>query len=334
MTQKPILHIIHTARYLDRTTLIENSAVCSEFKVTKSGRVNLGAELIYTQTYASSDVIHALENCEIPYVVHMGGDIWYELTEDPNRLAAVNRLLGRAALIVANSSFLYQIVRANGFQNSIFLPGGLWGFDESVHGIMPSRFEPKQYHPEKPKVFLMNISLKVWKKYCGMELFFKHAGKYLRSINANVICAGGTLDEQFAGKMSEEHGVNFVGKRDDWNTYLPAADVFLHPSMFDCFPRALAESNCGGVPALSFRVAGNVEVGESPIYVDPNNEGEIVSALEALHDRGLREYLGWLGRTHAISKTEKHRGDYPEIFKTVLEGDTKRLIRECKEAVK
>lgn len=330
---KPHLHILHTERYLQNQTLIESAVIRNEFKLTKGCRLNPNAQLVYTQTYAASDVLHALENCNQPYVVHMGGDIWYELAEDPTRLAAVNRMLKRAALIVANSAFLYRIVRTNGFLNAAFLPGGLWGFDESVHGVMPKRFAPKHTHADSPTMFLMNISLKVWKKYQGLDFFMRHAHQYLRSIGAEVICAGGTADANFANRMSSEYSVQFVGKRSDWPLFLPQADVFLHPSMFDCFPRALAESKCAGVPALSFRVAGNVEVGDSPIYVDPQNGEEIIEALRALEDKNLREYLGWLGRERALQKTEQYRGDYPTIFKTILEDGPQRLIQGCKEAL-
>jgi glycosyltransferase involved in cell wall biosynthesis len=330
---KPRLHILHTERYIKNQTLIESAVVRNEFRLTKSHRLDLHAQLVYTQTYAASDILHALRHCQIPYIVHMGGDIWYELTEDPHRLAAVNQMLRQATLIVANSSFLYRIITAYGFKNAMFLPGGLWGFDESVHGVMPQRFNPRRTHEASPRMFLMNISLKVWKKYQGIERFMRHTHRYLRSIDAEVICAGGTADASFANRMSSEYGVHFVGKRTDWPSYLPQADVFLHPSMFDCFPRALAESKCAGVPALSFRVAGNVEVGDSPIYVDPSSEDEIVGALRALEDRSLREYLGWLGRERALEKTVRHRGDYPTIFKVVLEGGAQRLIQGCREAL-
>jgi glycosyltransferase involved in cell wall biosynthesis len=314
--------------------LIESAVVRNEFRLTKSHRIDHNSQLVYTQSYAASDVLHVLRDCSIPYVVHMGGDIWYELTEDPHRLASVNWMLERAALIVANSSFLYRVIVANGFKKVMFLPGGLWGFDESIHGVMPQRFEPRRHHATFPRVFLMNISFKVWKKYQGVEMFMRHAHRYLQSIGAEVICAGGTADVSFANRIASDYGVNFVGNRTDWASYLPQADVFLHPSMFDCFPRALAESKCSGVPSVAFRVAGNVEVGDSPIYVDPASEDEIVGALRILEDPTLREYLGWLGRERALEKTERHRGDYPTIFKVVLKEGAQRLIQGCREALK
>jgi len=332
---KPTIHILHNERLIGNPTLIESSVVRGSFKLTKSSRLNLDADLIYTQAYASSDVIHALSYNETPYVVHMGGDIWYELAEDLKRLFFVNRLLSKATLIVANSSFLYRIVRANGFENSIFLPGGLWGLDESIHGIMPSRFRAKKHAVERHPTLLMNISTKVKKKYVGIEKFMRLAQGYLRSTNAQVICTGEVFNQGYANQMQHDYGVHFIGRRRDWSSYLPnTATVFVHPSMFDCFPRALAEAKCAGVPSIAFRVAGNVEVGESPIYVDPNSEVEIVSALRSLLEcHELRSYLGWLGRRNALRKTEQHRGDYPSIFKILLDEGPKRLIRESKEAV-
>jgi glycosyltransferase involved in cell wall biosynthesis len=332
---KPTIHILHNERLIDTTALIESFVVRDSFKITKSSRLNLDANLIYTQAYASSDVIHALAYNEMPYVVHMGGDIWYELSEDPKRLYFVNRVLHRATLIVANSAFLYRIVRANGFDNAIFLPGGLWGFDESIHGIVPNRFKPRNVGSSNHPTLIMSIATKVKKKYVGIEKFMKAAKEYLQTVNARVICAGEVFNQGYANRMQHEYGVNFIGRRRDWSSYLPAATIFIHPSMFDCFPRALAEAKCAGVPSIAFRVAGNVEVGDSPIYVDPDSEVEIVSALRALVEcQDLRAYLGWLGRKNALRKTMQHRGDYPSIFKILLEEGPKRLIRECKEAVK
>ena len=332
---KPTIHILHNERLIGNPTLIESSVIRKNFKLTKSSRLNLDADLVYTQAYASSDVIRALTYNETPYVVHMGGDIWYELAEDLKRLHFVNRLLSKATLIVANSSFLYRIVQANGFKNSIFLPGGLWGLDESIHGIMPGRFKVKKHgRIESGPILMMNIATKVKKKYVGIEKFMRPAVEYLRSIKARVICTGEVFNQGYANQMQHDYGVNFVGRRKDWGSYLSAATVFVHPSMFDCFPRALAEAKCAGVPSIAFRVAGSVEVGESPIYVDPDNGVEIVSALQALlacHD--LRSYLGWFGRTNALRKTEQHRGDYPSIFKILLDEGPQRLIRESKEAV-
>lgn len=331
---KPRLHIVHATNHLELPTLIESKAVRSRFELTKSDRLNHHAQLVYTQTYGASNVIHCLASCDKPYIVHMGGDIWNEIMEDQKRLRAVHNVLVRATLVVANSAFLYRILLSHGLTNAAFLPGGLWGFDESVYGIMPTRFEPKQVHPERPKRFLMSIALKVPQKYLGIELFMRRAAKKLAEMGAEVICAGKTLNSGFARRMTREYGIDFIGKRQDWDKYLPEADVFLHPSLFDCFPRALAEAKCAGLPCLSFQVAGNVEVGDAPIYVDPVSEAEICDALEALKDRGFREYLGWMGRQRALAKTEAHRMDYPAIFEEVLREGPARLIRESKEALR
>jgi len=330
---KPKLHILHTERYLHNPTLIESRVIREDFHLSKSCRADPRADLIYTQTYAASDILHVMECTGKPYVVHMGGDIWYELVEDPKRLRLVDRMLKRAILVVANSSFLYRILVSHGLKNAIFLPGGLWGFDESVHGVMPARFDSKPSHPEVPKRYLMAISLKVRKKFLGIELFMRHAFPYLQSVGAEVVCAGKIGDKHFAVRMEREYGVQFIGQRADWTEYLPQADVFLHPSLFDCFPRALAEAKCAGLPCISLGVAGNVEVGDSPIYVDPDGKDEIVEALRAVQDRGLREYLGWMGRDSAIRKTEAHRRDYPAIFNILLKEGPARLIRESKEAL-
>lgn len=332
---KPRLHILHAEGHLEKPTLIEATPVRDRFQLSKSDRLSHLADLVYTQTYAASNVIHRLQSCDKPTVVHMGGDIWSELQEDPRRLTMVQRALEKATLVVANSAFLYRILLSHGLRNAAFLPGGLWGFDESVHGVMPQRFKPKPAHPERPRRFLMAIALKVQRKYLGIELLMRAAGEFFRSIDAEVVCAGKVAYAQgFARRMANVHGVKFIGRRDDWERYLPEADVFLHPSLFDCFPRALAEAKCAGLPCLSFQVAGNVEVGDAPIYVDPLNEAEILAALEALRDQGLREYLGWMGRDRALAKTEAHRGDYAEILSEVLRDGPKRFIEDSKEALR
>jgi hypothetical protein len=222
---KPKLHILHTERYLHNPTLIESRAVREDFHLSKSCRADPRADLIYTQTYAASDILHVMECTGRPYVVHMGGDIWYELAEDQKRLKFVDRMLKKAVLVVANSSFLDRILISHGLKNAMFLPGGLWGFDESVHGVMPARFDPKPAHPEVPKVYLMAISLKVPKKFLGIELCMRHAAPYLKSVGAEMICAGKVQNKPIAVRMTREYGVQFVGQHADWTDDLPEREM-------------------------------------------------------------------------------------------------------------
>lgn len=327
---KPLVHIVQTERFLQTKQLIESTAICSRFSLSKSNRLNEAANLVYTQSYGTSDTIRALRSCTQPYIVHMGGDIWYEIVGCAHRLNAINNVLKKATLIVANSIFLWKIVRSHGFDNVIFLPGGLWGFDENIHGISPQRFTPKKMHREKPLRFVMAITTTVLKKYRGIEILMKNAGEYFKKEGIEVINAGKVSDMEFAYRMADEYEVQFVGNQRDWPAFLDGADVFLHPSMFDCFPRALAEAKCAGLPCIAFQVAGNTEVGDSPVFVDPFNPDEIMHALHTIEDAELRKYLGWYGRKQAIEKTEMHRMDYAEIFDAVLAGNAEKLIAQCK----
>jgi glycosyltransferase involved in cell wall biosynthesis len=331
---KPRLHILNTEKTMNLVTLVESNAVREVFEISKSRTIPRNADIIFTQTYGASDVLHVLQLTKKPYVVHMGGDPWNELQELRNRLLAVDNVLRRATAVVANSSFLYGIVCANGLQNSLFLPGGLWGFDETSIGVNPNRFKPKEsYAPGRPFTILMAISLTVQRKYRGIYLFMEKIRPFLKGKKIHVLCAGTVKDTHFAGKMKERYKIRFLGKLENWAEYLPSADIFVHPSLFDCFPRALAEAKCAGLPSVAFNAAGNSTVGEAPVYCNPTSEEELCSSLEVLfQEEGLREYLGKLGRANSIRKTEAHRKDYAAILKAVLDGEQKELFESSRTA--
>lgn len=312
-------------------TLVESNPVCEQFTLSKSCAIPEQADLVYTQTYGASDVLDQIRYCSRPFVIHMGGDIWYELrTIAPQRLRIIESVLKRAMVIVANSRFLYGLIRSHGYKNVIFLPGGLWGFDHTVHGVSPKRiYVKKNYAQSGPISMLMSISIQVRKKYLGIQKFMEIAHPFLKSINAKIICAGTVNEKNFARQMSKFYGVEFIGHRNDWGELLSSADIFLHPSLFDCFPRALAEAKCAGIPSLAFGVTGNVEVGDSPVFCDPKNPEEIVTSLENLcRDVELREYLGRLSNANATKKTERHRADYSYILKDLVTEGPARLIHE------
>jgi glycosyltransferase involved in cell wall biosynthesis len=89
--------------------------------------------------------------------------------------------------------------------------------------------------------------------------------------------------------------------------------------MFDSWGRVVADSMCVGLPSLVFNVSGSPEVGEAPIKCNPHDPKEIRELFESiLFDKKVRETLGLMGRTEAISKTVKHRGDLAKFLLEAL----------------
>lgn len=330
---KPHLRVLNTKRTCYIKTLVEYPEVERYFRVTKGDTMVPEVDLIYTQTYTAGDIVKAIHSSPgVPYVVHVGGDAWYELkVRNPQKLIILNKIMLGAKLIVANSSWIYQIIRKQGFHQTIFLPGGLWGFDDTPAGIDASRYQKKQtYKASDPFKIMLGMSLNVRKKYLGIEMFLRNAQPFLKDKTVEIICAGTIDDKPFAAEMSKRYGIQFIGMHDNWNERLIAGDVLLHPSMFDCFPRTLGEAKCAGMPIIAFDTEGNRTVGDGPIYVDPHSSEQMCEALELLYqNQALREYLGYLNHSDAMRKMEAYRYDYSEILRMVHAGQEKKLIDDC-----
>ena len=101
-------------------------------------------------------------------------------------------------------------------------------------------------------------------------------------------------------RLGVAHAVRFVGHRTDARELLPAADVFVLPSLHEGMPLAVLEAMDAGLPVVGTRVIGTSEAvddGVSGLLVPPGNPTALAEALtELLSEPALRERMSVAGR--------------------------------------
>jgi glycosyltransferase involved in cell wall biosynthesis len=93
--------------------------------------------------------------------------------------------------------------------------------------------------------------------------------------------------QELAGALGVQDEVLFAGAQRDVRPYLQAADVFVLPSLAEGMSNALLEAMACGVPCVTTRVGGNVDLvtdGETGLLVDPGQEEPLARALLTLLD--------------------------------------------------
>ncbi len=324
---KPKLHILEGKNGPRVVAFCDGESVRDAFEITRSQRIPKDVDLVYCQTYGQRNSFDQLVNCKMPYVVHVGGDIWDERreTKSARLLPDVSRCMRRAAAIVCVGKFLATVIAGNlgSADNIRLLPGGLWGTDTVTKGIDPGRFVAKTNWAIKGRpLVVMNINLSVTRKWRGIPMFLNAVKGVIKKRDIRIIWVC-RLKERHLGvaeDIVDEYGVEIVSPSDRWPELLRTADLFVHPSGFDGFPRALAESCCVALPALAFDIAGSREVSKYVKLCNPYNGGDVVSGFcKLLDSERLRNKLGTGARKDALRKTISHRGDYAKLLLDILE---------------
>lgn len=108
--------------------------------------------------------------------------------------------------------------------------------------------------------------------------------------------------EQLSKKLHIEKNVQFVGFIDQNTiiTYYNAADVFVLPSLSDCFPMVILEAMASGLPIIASDIGGISELvinNENGLLVQPNHSGLLADSIIYLLDNDdIRNKFGKRGR--------------------------------------
>lgn len=106
--------------------------------------------------------------------------------------------------------------------------------------------------------------------------------------------------EQLADSLGIRERVHFLGFRKDVPQVLPAADVYVFPSLHEGLPVALMEAMAVGLPVVASNVRGCVDLienGEGGFLHDPTDvEGFTKDIRALLDDPALRERMGTANR--------------------------------------
>src|SRR5206468_11016146 len=87
------------------------------------------------------------------------------------------------------------------------------------------------------------------------------------------------LEEQ-ATRLGLRQAVVFLGARDDVPRLLAAADVYVHPSLFEALPTSLLEAMATGLPVVATRVGGVPEIvahGRTGLLVEAGRPDELAA---------------------------------------------------------
>jgi len=326
---KPKLLVLQGERNFKIPTYVESNSVREYFDVVKSSKYGGDPDLVYCQAYGG---LHKeLMKCRAPLVLHTGGSPWLELTGE--RLAQVTEVARKAARVVCNSRFLEGVFRENlGTDNITRLPDGLWGLDHTPIGPMPHRFKPKEDYSTQNGEFVcvMSIILKdnqvKRNKWQGVPLFLEAVEKVARRNHVRFICAGrGSQKFPHLTEWRTRHNFHFVPSHhlddgeDYWPELLRRADLFVHPSMFDCWPRVVADAALIGLPGIVLDATGNAEISGVYPAIEPHDFVTMSAEFERLVASKIHREVEGVGALHeALDRTDQHRGDYARILLEVL----------------
>ncbi len=135
---------------------------------------------------------------------------------------------------------------------------------------------------------------------------------------------------------TEAHGVEgrvrFLGLRNDVPDVLAAADLFVHPSLYEGFPGALLEAMALGLPSVASDIPPIREavlVGRTSLLVPPGSPSAIADAMAALlDDPARRAALGSAARQLFLDRyTVERSGErMADLMDEVAQKGARRLL--------
>jgi glycosyltransferase involved in cell wall biosynthesis len=123
-----------------------------------------------------------------------------------------------------------------------------------------------------------------------------------------AICGEGPLAAELAragGRGTAPGAILLPGLVKDMPSVLAAADIFVHPALYEGFGLACLEAMAAGLPVVATRVGGLPELvrhGQDGFLVPPGDMDALAAALRLLVDSpGRRAWMGRKARLHAAS---------------------------------
>lgn len=138
----------------------------------------------------------------------------------------------------------------------------------------------------------------------------------LRSQLEGYVRANGLRNVIFAGFLSPEQFIEFYA----------IADVFVLPSLYDCFPIVICEAMCSGLPVVTTSQVGSagnlVREGENGFVVRPGDSSRLAAAiLRMLRDDTLRQQMGMRARAAVqCCSIESVAGRMLDAFNSIAAG--------------
>ncbi len=254
-----------------------------------------------------------------PYTVTFHGS---DLRVSPrlSRLAA-----SRAVAVISVSSWLAGRLRERGIDVTGVIPGGV---DPNAFSSLPPRERVRSELGLDPEEgVILSVGALVEAK--GFDIIPEVASALEgKGVDATFILIGeGPLRRRIeakAGRLGVSDRVRLLGRKEFGETvrYYRAADVLLHPAVFEGFGLVMLESMAAGTPVVATRVGGAMDLIEDGVdgFLTGRDPGEMASRLATLLlDRDLRDKMGRRGRDKALSRTWRRVAqDYVELLEGVI----------------
>jgi len=166
--------------------------------------------------------------------------------------------------------------------------------------------------PKKGHVFLFDALSLLKEKGHRFKLLVVGYGKEQKKLEGDIV----------SKDLTDE--IILLGKREDVQGFLAAADAFVLPSLWEGLPNALLEAMAAGLPVVATHVGGIPEVvtnNETGLLVEPRNSDALARAIERImNEEELRRHLAQNAREYVnknfdikktVAKTE-------ELYKKLL----------------
>ena len=122
-----------------------------------------------------------------------------------------------------------------------------------------------------------------------------------------AICGDGPLRLQLESQIEAldlSNHIKLLGIRSDMSPVISAADIFVLPSRWEGLSRALLEAMASGLPSVTTKVDGTLEVitnGIHGLLVHPDDPDELAnSIIQLLEDTDLRKRIGSAAQAHIL----------------------------------
>ena len=321
--KKPRLHVLCSLGQEETVTHVESNIVKHCFTITKGIEIKGKPDVVYCQSYLSS--IRELENFDGKIVLFVGGDPWYELTV-LNKMTLTSRITSvmKRSYIACISKHIQKIVcNYLGSDKNVFSLNGLWGSTQTRHGIDPFSIQPKSDYSigDRIKIY-MSINMSVDRKYEGLLFFLEETKEYFETKyhgKVDLICSGKIKRQSdLVKKLHNEYDYfHFFYGGTDWYQMLSEADIFVHPSFFDGWPRVVAEAMCFGIPIVAYNLPFNKEVSENLLFAGKGQMGQMIDV--ALSNQNFREVCGKTLVKEALHKTDLNKDQFLKLISHVHE---------------
>lgn len=129
--------------------------------------------------------------------------------------------------------------------------------------------------------------------------------------------------ENVAGDLGISDNVHFTGYVDSVYPYLPLFDIGVFPSRWEGFGLTVAEAMVAGLPIVATTIDPfDTVVGSDGVRVEPDNAGELASALSGLLDESERRAaLGERSYERVREKfsIERVAGEYADLYRDLAQ---------------